>query len=183
MASQISQSIRLHVAKGKANQLARPLHGHFGKPTLLWKMATEPDKAVDNTPDGVRAGSQNPQGEPPVWWRRSNPILHPLTARMPAGHALFYITLDKACRSDTMRAKSWFTTWRKRSGLKGPGALLVDSVAFRSSPSSAFKYAGGIRQDLQSKLDRTASRLVIENCAPNCGFLPYRVKFEARVLA
>ena len=89
MASQISQSIRRHVAKGKANQLARPLHGHFGKPTLLWKMATEPDKAVDNTPDGVRAGSHNPQGEPPVWWRRSNPILHPLPVRMPAGHALF----------------------------------------------------------------------------------------------
>ncbi len=77
MASQISQSIRRHVAKGKANQRARPLHGHFGKPTLLWKMATEPDKAVDNTPDGVRAGSHNPQGEPPVWWRRSNPTGHP----------------------------------------------------------------------------------------------------------
>ena len=28
-----------------------------------------------------------------------------------------------------MRAKSWFTTWRKRSGLKGSGALLVDSMA------------------------------------------------------
>ena len=89
MASQISRSIRRHVTKGKANQLARPLHGHFGKPTLLWKMATEPDKAVDNTPDGVRAGSHNPQGEPPLWWRRSNPILHPLPVRMPAGHALF----------------------------------------------------------------------------------------------
>lgn len=82
-----------------------------------------------------------------------------------------------------MSAKPWFTTWRKRSGLKGPGALLVDSMAFRSSPSSAFKTAGGIRHCLQSKLDQTASRLVIENCAPNCELLPYRVKFEARVLA
>ena len=44
-------------------------------------------------------------------------------------HALSYITLDKACGSGSMCAKSWFTTWRKRSGLKGPGALLVDSVA------------------------------------------------------
>lgn len=37
--------------------------------------------------------------------------------------------LDKACGSDSMCAKPWFTTWRKRSGLKGPGALLVDSMA------------------------------------------------------
>ena len=77
-------------------------------------------------------------------------------------------------------AKPWFTTWRKRLGLKGPGAFLVDSTAFRSSPSSAFKYAGGIRHCLQSKLDRTASRLVIGKCALNCEFLPSRVKFEAR---
>ena len=96
-------------------------------------------------------------------------------------HALSYITLDKACGSGSMCCEAVVHHLAQKIGFKGTRRVACGFHGFnRNPPSSAFKHAGGIRQDLQSKLDRTASRLVIENCAPDCGFLPFRVMFGAR---